>query len=197
MTKGMKKNYIKGILPCSLVALITLVGCINQEQVLMDAAAPIAENMFKSMNEGDYAGFTKDFSREMKEAITVQRFIDLKERYESVFGKYISSFPIKVVEKGEYDAVYFYVEFEREENVPVEISFKKDDELHEVYGLWFVSEMPDNDSKPEGSLEDFVTGLEKNPIVRLAAIIASFVTILVVIIGVMKHYTRKEEKKRL
>ena len=71
----------------------------------------------------------------MNEAITVQRFINLKERYEPTLGKYISSSPIKVVERGEYITVYFYVKFGKEENVPIEISFKKDDESHEVCGF--------------------------------------------------------------
>ena len=114
------------------------------------------------MNEGDYVGFSKDFSEEMKEAMTLQKFVDLKG-----------------IEMGEYVAIYFSAKFRNEENVPVEIVFKKDDKTHKVYGLWFPPEIPENNDgpKPKGTLEIIVDWLERNLGVRFVRAVAPFFTI--------------------
>ncbi|KYK33280.1 MAG: hypothetical protein AYK19_14130 [Theionarchaea archaeon DG-70-1] len=184
------------------MVLVVLAGCIDQgvfgeeeKKEWIDVATPIAENILQSMNEGDYVGFTKDFSEGMKEAMTLQKFVDLKGRLESTVGKYISSSPAKAIERGEYVAVYFSAKFRNEENIPVEISFKKDDKAHKVYGLWFPPEIPENNDEQESTLENLIRWLESDPLVRLIGIIATFIGIPAAIINITKLLTRKKEEK--
>ena len=64
-----------------------------------------------------------------------------------------------------------------------------------MYGLWFPPEIPENNDEPEGTLEDFITWLEGDPLVRLIGIIATFIAIPSAIIKITKLLTRKKEEK--
>lgn len=76
MIRRRRGNSMKKILQCILVVLAFLARCVHQEvfgekekKEWIDAPIPIAENILQSMNEGDYQGFTRDFSEEMKEVL--------------------------------------------------------------------------------------------------------------------------------
>lgn len=143
MTK--RKRTWKGIAVFSL-ALLVISGCIGQNTLegeerdkWIRTATPIAENILQSINNNDYQSFSKDFSQEMKEAMPVAGFADLREILMSKIGSYISSTPDEVVDEGDYITVYFTAKFEEDEQVTVRLVFRKDDPTYKVDGLWFDS----------------------------------------------------------
>ncbi len=143
MTKG--KRIWKGIAAFSL-ALLVISGCIGQNTLegedkdkWIRIATPIAENILQSINNNDYQSFSKDFSQEMKDAMPVAGFNDLREILMSKIGSYISSTPDKVEDQGDYITVYFTAIFEKDEQVTVRLVFRKDDPAYKVDGLWFDS----------------------------------------------------------
>lgn len=144
MTK--KPYWKKGFLLC--LAALLLGGCAGQGKALEGAekdewiriATPIAENILYSIDNDDYEAFVADFSVEMKNSMPLQGFTDLRNKLQSTIGTYISMTPASVIESGEYVTVIFIAQYEKEEKVTVRVVFKKGDEKHEVYGLWFDSQ---------------------------------------------------------
>lgn len=87
--------------------------------------------------------------------------------------------------------------FGEKENIPVEISFKKDDETPKVWGLWFPPSIPENggEPEPENALEDFVRRLEGEPVIRLVCITAPFLSIPAAIIAIYRLLKRKKQEE--
>lgn len=143
MVKNERKTWKKAAV--CLGFLLFLSGCVGQslegeeKAEWISISTPIAENIFQSINNNDYQGFIRDFSEEMKNAMPPEAFTKLKEQLDSALGKYISSTPAKVVERGDYITVYFTAKYEKEDAVTVRVVFKKGDETYKVYGLWFDS----------------------------------------------------------
>lgn len=138
-----RKGKMKIILALSVIGVI-FSGCIGQlseeEQAQwFTIADPIAENILQTINNDDYQRHIKDYSQEMIDATPPEAFTQLRDLLLSKIGKYISKAPDKAVEDGDYIVVFYSAKFEQEDNVTVRVVFKKGDDTHQVYGLWFDS----------------------------------------------------------
>lgn len=138
-------------LPAILLLLIavSLCGCTGQERVVSDDvkvqvlayAEPVAENLLAGFNEDNYTMYSRDFSPEMKQALDAAAFEQNREYVTSRIGLYKSRASPAVTQTGEYIAVTYRAEFEREDGVNLRFVFRKDDESHRLQGLWFTSPM--------------------------------------------------------
>jgi len=90
----------------------------------------------KKMNANDYTQFSEDFDKEMLNAMTSDNFVSLKKDRDSKLGLYISREVNSVVQTGEFYAVIYDAEFEKDDAVIVRVVFRVT-EPHEISGLWF------------------------------------------------------------
>ena len=137
----MKKILV--IIACILIATIacsddnTITG--QQRDEIMAYADPAAENLLAGFNEEDHAKFSRDFSEQMKNAMTEPVFKQTREGIVSKIGLYKSRNLFKVEKKGPHIVVLYKAEFEKESGVEVKVVFTKYGEKDLVSGLWFNS----------------------------------------------------------
>ncbi len=132
-----------------ILAGVCACGCMNQESVVSDEvkaqvleyADPIADNLLLGFNEGNYTIYSRDFGEEMKQALDEAVFEQNREFVTSRIGLYVARANPVVTQTGEYIAVAYKGEFEREDGVDLRFVFRKDDDSHRLYGLWFNSPM--------------------------------------------------------
>lgn len=143
----MNPSRIPFLIALLILAVVSVCGCMDQETVLSgdDAAEvlayaePIAENLMQGFNEGNYAMYSRDFNPEMKQTLDEAAFEQNREHVTSRIGLYESRSDPVVTEIGEFIAVTYKGAFEQEDGVALRIVFKKGDESHQLYGLWFNS----------------------------------------------------------
>jgi hypothetical protein len=139
----------KNLLFVILAAMFAVVacGCLNvelpvseEEQAQVVAFAnPITDNLLQGFNQGNYTMYSRDFSSEMKQALDVTDFEQNRALIISKIGLPVSRGEPVVTQIGEYLAVNYKSDFEHEQGVDVRVVFKKGDESHQIYGLWFNS----------------------------------------------------------
>lgn len=81
------------IVGVSLAALVAACGCIFNgppSAAATDAANATAENLFQSLNTGDYGQFSTNFSAAMITGINQSAFEDLREQIRDKYGDYLS-----------------------------------------------------------------------------------------------------------
>ena len=137
----MKINYVAALV---VILVISLTGCGPKEKTLTgaDQEAVLAfseaktDNLLAGMNANDYAAFSKDFDKDMLNAMTRSRFDVLKKDRDAKLGPYVSRQVNSVVQVGDFYAVIYDAVFEKDEAVMIRVVFRIA-EQHEVSGLWF------------------------------------------------------------
>lgn len=117
-----------------LAAMPVFTGC-GQVAKYSD---PITENILISMNNSDYAGFSRDFDITMKEELSEDTFPAFLDQINGQIGDYIAgskNMSGVEVEKGMTKAIYS-VDFEELEDVTVEVIYQEIDGEMKVIGLW-------------------------------------------------------------
>ena len=134
----MKRNKLLLILALTvaiiLIALPIFTGCGKVAQF----SDPITENILISMNKADYAGFSKDFDDSMKAELTEAAFPDFLAQINGVIGNYKEGSK-KIVEvsiKNDLTTATYTADFEKAEDISVEVTFKKINDQMKVIGLW-------------------------------------------------------------
>jgi len=128
----------------AVLLLSFLAGCGSKETTLTgadrDAVLAYSEaktdNLLAGMNANDYAVFSKDFDKEMLNAMTQSQFDTLKKDRDAKLGLYVSREVSSVVQIGEFYSVTYSAVFEKEDVVSIRVVFCMA-EPHEVSGLWF------------------------------------------------------------
>jgi hypothetical protein len=144
----------KTVLPRALVfvlliplLLISLGGCNTRttqplegtdRDLFLSQAEPLADNLFKSMNDHDYASFSADFDDAMLKALTEDEFNKMMSSYDPKIGKYVSRQVDLVEHADNYIAVNYKAKYENDDPVTVRVVFTDADPL-KVSGLWFNS----------------------------------------------------------
>ena len=118
-----------------LIALPTFTGAVKLQQF----SDPITENILLSMNKADYAGFSKDFDETMKAELNEASFPDLLAQINGAIGNYKegSKKIVGVSIKNDLTTATYTADFEKAEDVSVEVTFKKINDQMKVVGLWF------------------------------------------------------------
>ena len=136
----------KSIFIVTFAALFSLLllGCCSEETELtgaeLDAVLAFSEGktetLLSGMNNHDYAAFSQDFDAKMLKAMTQEQFDALKRDRDSNLGLYISREVSRVALVGDFYAVSYIAQFEKDDNVMVRVMFSTT-EPHEISGLWF------------------------------------------------------------
>jgi len=96
----------------------------------------MTENILQSLNNGNYTGFSRDFSGRIELILTEASFIEVRNLISETSGKYISKTTPKLYEIEGYNTLDYLCKFEKE-NVFVTLSLSKD--LEKVEGILFDS----------------------------------------------------------
>jgi hypothetical protein len=134
----MKKN-IKFLLAFALmlVMLAGLSGCAAQPAGLSEAeVASVTENILKSIDTDNFAGFMRDFSPQMKAVFTQEKFSQLRTLLQTASGNF-SYLDAPTLSNNQGYAVYRFPAKYADETVTVTITFVIGGQ--EVEGLFFDS----------------------------------------------------------
>jgi hypothetical protein len=100
---------------------------------------PIAENLMVSMNNEDFAGFSRDFDESLKTEVSEAVFNDFKTTVNDQLGKYIEGSK-KItgvnVENGLTTATY-QMDFELQEDFQMRFVYQKIGGEMKLVGFWF------------------------------------------------------------
>jgi len=143
----MKLSPIPVLAALAVLAGVCVCGCTSpdievsgeERMAVLAYADPIADNLLQGFNDDSYTMYSRDFSEEMKRGLDEAAFQQNREFVTSRIGLYKSRGDPVVTESGEYIAVNYPSEFEHEGGVNVRLVFRKGDESHQLYGLWFNS----------------------------------------------------------
>jgi hypothetical protein len=135
----MKNKTQTALLTLILVAAILLAGCgaAKPASLSNDQVVAVVVNILTSLDAGDYAGFSRDFSPAMLTAIPEAKFTSLAAMLQKASGKYVSCDSTPQLSNSQGYAVYrLSCKFELEP-VIVTATFKTGGTL--VEGLFFDS----------------------------------------------------------
>ena len=106
----------------------------------MDAVLAYSEaktdNLLAGMNANDYPMFSRDFDRQMLNAMPQTQFNSLKKDRDDKLGLYLSRKVNSVVLQDGFYSVIYNAKFEKDDAVSVRVVFRER-EPHEISGLWF------------------------------------------------------------
>jgi hypothetical protein len=125
------KIFVILIILSVLFAMSIFTGCGK----VAEYADPITENILVAMNNADYSSFSKDFDETMKNELSEEAFPDFLSAITGQVGNYIedSKKIVGVNIENELTTAKYTADFEKAEDVSVEVSFKQ----MKVVGLWF------------------------------------------------------------
>ncbi len=142
-------NRLKYPLFLFLAAVIAICssGCISPETPLspeeqaqvISFANPITDNLLDGFNQNNYTRYSRDFSSEMKQGLDEKVFEQNRALVVSKIGSYLSRDEPVVTGSGEFLVVNYKADFEQEKGVDIRVVFRKGDDTHQIYGLWFNS----------------------------------------------------------
>lgn len=143
----MKKSFVKLFITLCSVFIIASIftGCSKKlTEKDVEYAGPLTEDMLQAVEKGDYAQFSKDFSSELKKAITEETFKTLCTSFSERIGKYESKkFSTATENKKEekiFKTVIYKAKYSKEEkDVQITASFSKNDGKILVEGIFFKS----------------------------------------------------------
>jgi len=104
-------------------------------QDIEDVSQPIVENILKSLALNDFATFSRDFSPEMKKAMTEASFSKMQESFAKTLGTFQSVTFDKAESSQGYIATLFKATYEKSV-ITVRVVLSAD-LPHLVTGLWF------------------------------------------------------------
>lgn len=83
----------------------------------------IVNKMLINYNANDFNSFKANFDKQMLEAMTKEKFVELKEAVNSSIGKWLSINNSVVTSMGDYILVKYKADFEKEKNVEISIVY--------------------------------------------------------------------------
>ena len=143
MKPSFKKLFV---VLCSMLIMVSIfAGCSKKlAETDVEFAGPLTENMLQAVEKGDYAQFSKDFSTELKTAITEESFKTLCTSFSEKIGKYESKKFAAAVENKNKDqilkSVIYKAKYSKEEkDVQITATFSENDGKILVEGIYFKS----------------------------------------------------------
>ena len=108
----------------------------DEKDAVLEFSEPMTDNLLAGMNANDYATFSMDFDEQMLAAMTEANFAEFKKDRDSKLGAYVSRQVDSVRQSGDFYAVIYKTEFEKDDNVSMRVVFRLADP-HNISGLWF------------------------------------------------------------
>lgn len=143
MVNLMKIKNIKILLFLIFLVLSFSVSCSKIDvNKVREYADPMTENLLIGRNERNYEKYSKDFSDEMKKAVTYEKFLESIKLIEGKIGKYVEGskkFYLATKDKN-YIIVTYKAKFTMEtSDVTVRVVFEEKDGVMKISGEWYDS----------------------------------------------------------
>jgi len=141
-----KKNLVLVLAVCLLGILLVwkretgpsgiMLAAADRQAVLAFSEAK-TDNLMEGLNTGDYAVFSKDFSKDMLQAMPQSEFGQWQKEREAKLGWYLRREVAAIVKRsdGTYTVIY-QASFQFNDDVLVRVVFRADPP-HQISGLWF------------------------------------------------------------
>ncbi|MGH4123534.1 MAG: DUF3887 domain-containing protein [Clostridium sp.] len=134
------------IILCSMLVMVSMFsGCSKKlTEKDMAYAEPLTENMLQAVDKSDYTQFSKDFSPELKKAMTEDSFKTLCTSFSEKIGKYESkkfSAATEAEKEGKISKIIIYkAKYSKEEkDVQITATFSENAGKVLVQGIFFNS----------------------------------------------------------
>jgi uncharacterized protein DUF3887 len=132
------------ILFLCLMMIFSFAGCSQNDanQEFIDFADTAAEDYLIAVNNRDFDTFSKNLSKEMKEALPEAEFLNFVGQIEGIVGNYVEGSRnfIKTEKESGYIAVIYNAEYTNEPaGVEVRIVLQKIDDIIQIAGSFFNS----------------------------------------------------------
>ena len=136
------RKLVIGILPVVALLLLTIpaagapVG--TSDQQVKAVAEPILDNLMKGFNQGDYAKFSKNFDKKLRESIHEKKFEQVRGDLLKKLGKYKTKKFLGFLNQDYYTIVLWKGAFADTKNdVLIKLVLSKSKDKVSVAGLWF------------------------------------------------------------
>lgn len=135
----MNKKLLRIII--SITLIFSLAGCTKDIKYadIKDFADNVTSEVLTSINNLDYNTFSSYLSDDMKNSYDLAAFQKETVEIGNNLGSFKSLSFYAGVEKSGYLNLIYDVVYSNNDDVRISISFKKDDESHKVYQLYFSS----------------------------------------------------------
>ena len=118
-------------------------------------ADPATENMLLHFNDGNYNQYSKDFSQEMKTAMTEEKFKNVASSIKDTLGSYVSMEFVSIDLREDYITASYACKFAQENNpILVRSVFIQKDGKTYIDGLWLNPLKPVNNTNPASTEKD-------------------------------------------
>ncbi|MCX8094721.1 MAG: DUF3887 domain-containing protein [Caldisericia bacterium] len=130
------------ILLCFIITFLISCGTKIDIKKIREYADPMTENLLIGRNKRNYEIYSKDFSDEMKKAVTKEKFLENCNLIEGKIGKYIEQskkFSL-ATRQDKYIIVTYKGKFtEESSDVTIRIVFEEIDGVMKITGEWYDS----------------------------------------------------------
>lgn len=110
----------------------------NTDKEVRTIADPLLDNILAGMKTNDYAKWSKDFDRTMKEAQSKDEFLKTNKQIELLMGSYESRKYLGFLKQGDMTLVLWKGSFDKtEDDVLIKLVVSKRKGKYVVTGLWF------------------------------------------------------------
>jgi hypothetical protein len=127
----------------------------NYIEQIRKFADPATENMLLRFNDGNYGQYSKDFSQQMKDAMSESKFKDVDAAIKANLGNYVSMEFVSIDIREDHITVSYKCQFTQENN-PVLVSsvfIQKDGQTY-VDGLWLNPLKPVDNTSNAAAVKD-------------------------------------------
>ena len=141
MGGGRMRKRTVGILAVAFLlvaaaASAALVG--TDERQIKAAAEPILNNLLAGFNQGDYAQYSRDFDKTLREAMPEAKFQQVRADLIEKLGKFKSKKYLGFLNQQTYTIVLWKAAFDGTQNdILIKLVLGKRQDKVEVAGLWF------------------------------------------------------------
>jgi hypothetical protein len=110
----------------------------TSDQQVKAVAEPILNSLMKGFNQGDYAQFSKNFDKNLRETINEKKFEQVRGDLLKRLGKYKSKKYLGFLNQEDYTIVLYKGAFADTKNdMLIKLVLKKSKDKVSVAGLWF------------------------------------------------------------
>ncbi len=112
---------LAGLSGCGRKGEVTVKG--EQRERILAIAEPIVDSLMASYNSGDYEAYISDFSENLKQAVTQEKFNETRQFIMDRIGRYIRRNQPNVKGRGGNLILTYEADFEQETEVELRVIF--------------------------------------------------------------------------
>lgn len=138
----MKRLFVLAVL---ILAVVLVSGCIEEGETVTEAekravykyAGPVVDRMMQGFNDENYTRFSADFGGMLKQAMTEERFKELREDTVQKYGLFVSRRNVTLEKEQGLYRITYVSDWELADGVSLTVTFTVDDPHHRIQTFRF------------------------------------------------------------